>query len=419
MILNDIKQYKLPDSPGVYFFKQGKVILYIGKATSLSDRVKSYFNKDIISARGPKILKMLELADRVEWQETDSVLEALILEASLIKKHKPLYNTREKDDKSFWQVIITKEAFPRVLLVRGKDLTIEIDPETIKYTFGPFPHGMELKEALKIVRKIFPFRDKCLPAQVFPQKKLGRVNSPRSCFNRQIGLCPGVCSGEISQKDYSKIIAHIKLFFDGKKGKLIASLNKEMQTLAKKREFEKAGKIRNQIFALNHIQDIALLKNKSANTQTGFKIEAYDIAHTQGVETVGALIVLIGGEYDKSAYRKFQLKGQAKSRPDDTANLLEILQRRFQHLEWRLPDLIVIDGGPAQINVARKFIASLDLPQSPKIVAVTKDEHHRAKNIIGETEMIKQYPNEILMANQEVHRFALAFHRKRRDRMVK
>jgi len=407
MILRDIKQSKLPDSPGVYFFKQGKVILYIGKATSLADRVKSYFNKDIVSTRGPKIVKMLELADKVEWQETDSVLEALILEASLIKKNKPLYNTREKDDKSFWQVIVTKEDFPRVLQVRGRDLVTDIDPENIKYTFGPFPHGAELKEALKIVRKIFPFRDKCIS------------DSGKPCFNRQIGLCPGVCSGEISQKDYAKIIRHIKLFFDGKKGELIKSMTKEMNSLAKKQEFEKASQIRNQIFALNHIKDVALIKYKSTNTNLGFKIEAYDIAHTQGVETVGGMVVLIGGEFDKSMYRKFKIKGSAKNRPDDTANLLEVLKRRFSHPDWRAPNLVVIDGGKAQFNIAQKYINSLDFGELVKVVAVTKDEHHRPKNILGDKQIIHQYYNEILLANGEVHRFVVNFHRKRRDSMIK
>src|SRR5947207_1786208 len=108
------KKLKLPDKSGVYFFKSGKDILYIGKATSLQDRVKSYFSKDLIQTRGPLLVDMVFKAGTVDWQITDSVLEALILEASLIKKHQPYFNTKEKDDKSFNYVCITKELFPKV-----------------------------------------------------------------------------------------------------------------------------------------------------------------------------------------------------------------------------------------------------------------------------------------------------------------
>ncbi len=400
-----IKPGNLPDKPGVYFFKTRKKILYIGKATSLKDRVKSYFNKDILATRGPKIEKMIAMADLVGFEETNSVLEALILEAALIKKHQPEYNTREKDDKSFWSVIITNEEWPRVLLVRGKDLVMGIDPDSIKYSFGPFPHGGELKEALKIIRRIFPYRDKCEP------------ESGKSCFNRQIGLCPGVCSGEISKIDYAKVVRNLKLFFEGKKTQLIKTLEREMKSLAKAKKFELAAKVRNQIFALNHIRDVALIKNRPNLENRGFKIEAYDIAHLSGQDTVGVMVVSIGHDLDKTSYRKFKLKGPTKNKADDTANLAEVLQRRFTHEEWRYPDLIVIDGGQAQINRAHKVLTGLSV--SIPIVSVVKDERHKPRDIIGEEALIKLHEGEILLANNEAHRFALAYHRNRRDRVVK
>jgi excinuclease ABC subunit C len=400
-----IKLTSLPDKPGVYFFKTKKKLLYIGKATSLKDRVKSYFNKDIVATRGPKIEKMIAMADSVEFEETGSVLEALILEAALIKKHQPEYNTREKDDKSFWSVIVTKEDWPRLLSVRGKDLITDIDPDTIKYSFGPFPHGSELKEALKIIRRIFPYRDKCEP------------ESGKPCFNRQIGLCPGVCSGEISKVDYAKVIRNLKLFFDGKKSELIKTLEKEMKQLAKLKKFELAAKIRNQIFALNHIRDVALIKNQPTTENRGFKIEAYDIAHLSGQDTVGVMVVSIGNDLDKTSYRKFKLKGLTKNKADDTANLAEVLQRRFTHQEWRYPDLIVVDGGQAQINRAKKVLAGLGVVIP--VVSVVKDDRHKPRDFMGDEMLIKKYESEILLANNEAHRFALAYHRNRRDRMVK
>ena len=206
----------LPDAPGVYFFKKGKKILYIGKATSLKDRVKSYFARDILLTRGPLIKKMLEEANKIEFVQTDSVLEALILEAHEIKRYQPVFNSKEKDDKSYNFVTFTKEDFPKVIVTRGSG------------TYGPFPHGGELKEALKIIRKIFPYRDgKC--------KLAGKP-----CFNAQIGLCPGPCAGWISKKDYRKIIRHLKLFFEAKKPRLIKSIEKEMGTLARLHKFEEA-----------------------------------------------------------------------------------------------------------------------------------------------------------------------------------
>ena len=122
MQVKDLKKFKITDKPGVYFFKKGKVILYIGKATSLRDRTRSYFSKDLIATRGPSILDMVVQADKIDWQETDSVLEALILEAELIKKHLPKYNVREKDDRSWNYVCITDEEIPKVLIIRGREL---------------------------------------------------------------------------------------------------------------------------------------------------------------------------------------------------------------------------------------------------------------------------------------------------------
>src|SRR3989338_8425164 len=224
MRLADLKQFNLPDCPGVYFFKKGKDILYVGKATSICDRVKSYFSKDIFLSRGPRIVKMLDDADRVDFIQTDSVLEALILEANEIKKHQPVYNAREKDDKSYNYVTVTKEEFPKIIITRGSG------------DYGPFPHSGELKEGLKIIRKIFPYRDeKC---KITPKLK--------PCFNAQIGLCPGPCAGWISKADYRKQIRNITLFFEGKKITLIKTLEKEMKSLAKKQKFEEAEKVKRQ-----------------------------------------------------------------------------------------------------------------------------------------------------------------------------
>src|SRR3984885_5203633 len=277
---------KIPDAPGVYFFlDKRKKVLYIGKATSLRDRLRSYFAKDLMETRGPLLVQMLNKATSIDWRQTDSVLEALLLEASLIRSHKPKHNTDLKDDKSDNNVVITKEDFPRVLVVRNKNLEKEFPLKTRKYTFGPFPHGIQLQQAMKLIRKIFPYRDKCVPGQ------------GRPCFNRQIGLCPGVCTGEITKQEYGRTIRHIALLFEGKKKQLLKSLEREMKRAAKDEDFELAKEMRRELFALQHIQDVSLIKDeyRSSATVRAERIEAYDAAHLRGSANVGVMTVVEGG----------------------------------------------------------------------------------------------------------------------------
>jgi excinuclease ABC subunit C len=402
----DFKKIELPDAPGVYLFKENKDILYIGKATSLKSRVRSYFATDLLATRSPLILDMVFKANKIDFIQTDSVVEALILEANLIKKHQPRYNTKEKDDKSYNYVVITKEEFPRVLIERGKNIDFKnkkVKDFKIKSFYGPFTNGTQLKEAVKIVRKIFPFRDTC------------HLDQKKACFNYQIGLCPGTCIGAISKKDYAKTVKNIGLFFEGKKKSIIVGLEKEMKVLAKVREFEKADKVKKTIFAINHIQDIALLKSdfsgKDIDSEKTFRVEAYDVAHISGTSTVGVMVVVENGQVNKNEYRKFKIN---ESVQNDVAALGEMLRRRLRHEEWRLPDIIVVDGSVAQKNIATKVLHEVGLKIN--LVAVTKDERHRPKFIQGEGSTISKYEDDILLANSEAHRFAITYHRNLRGK---
>lgn len=401
---------KLPDSPGIYIFRGSRrEVFYIGKATLLRTRVASYFRSDLITTRGPIIVGMVESAKSVDFIETDSVLEALILEAHLIKKYQPIYNTKEKDNKSFNYVVVTKDDFPRVITMRGREL--DTKSGEVKYSFGPFPQGSVLREALAIVRKIFPFRDKC------------KVGQGKPCFNAQIGLCPGVCEGKISKTEYAKTIRRIKLFFEGKKKNLVGGLLREMKVSAKNLKFEEAGRLKRMIFALNHIQDVALIKVphrlnlESADSRLGrelisFRIEAYDVAHISGTNVVGVMVVIEENEPKKSDYRKFKIK---TSTNDDNASLHEILERRFNHSEWPIPKLIVVDGGRAQVNTAEKVLKEWGI-QIP-VVGVVKDEHHKPKGFLGDKAIIENRDRQILLANSEAHRFAVGFHRQLRSKI--
>src|SRR3989338_9831924 len=149
MKIEFVKKLKIPDKPGVYLFKKNGHILYIGKATSLRDRARSYMSKGLFDTRGPLVEKMAKEADKIDWIVTDSVLEELILEANLIKKHQPYYNTKEKSDKSFNYVCITKEKLPKVLVIRGHF----VQPSVLNKMYGPYTNGPQLREAMKIIRR--------------------------------------------------------------------------------------------------------------------------------------------------------------------------------------------------------------------------------------------------------------------------
>lgn len=399
----ELTKLKMPDKPGVYIFRgKRREILYVGKATSLRDRVRSYFSSDIVKSRGGRIQKMVEDTKTVTWEETDSVLEALILEANLIKKHQPPANTRDKDNKSFNYLVITDEDFPRVLAVRGRDLFQKWDEKDIGHLFGPFPQS--LKVALKIVRKIFPYRDKCEP------------ESGKPCFNRQIGLCPGVCSTEMSKREYAQVIRNIVMLFSGKKKSLLEKLEKQMAKHAKKEEFEIAAELRRQVHALKHIQDVALIGESYRKSEGGsgasFRVEGYDVAHTSGTNVTGVMTVVVDGEVEKKEYRTFNIRDIANN---DIASLKQLLGRRLTHPEWQMPRLIVVDGGKAQVNAARKVLdeSGVKIP----VVGVVKDEKHKPKQILGDKVMAATHENAILLANSEAHRFSLAKHRRRRGKL--
>ncbi|MSU45207.1 MAG: hypothetical protein EXS47_01065 [Candidatus Zambryskibacteria bacterium] len=452
MISQEIKKLILsfPDTPGVYQFKRAGKILYIGKATSLRDRVKSYMSKTVFDTRSPLIHKMLSEFDDIEVIKTDSVLEALVLEAHLIKKYQPEANIQEKDNKSFNFVVITKEDFPRVLVARGRELLqrhlhrvplyknghyIGV-PYVVSYFFGPFTNGGQLREALKIIRKMFPYRDdKCKPCvEQILKTKSGKMYDIsyilknrrelaskycKPCFNQQIGMCPGVCVGEISKADYGKRIKNIVLFFEGNKKKLIKNLELQMKSFAKAREFEKAEKVKRTIFTLNHIQDIALIKENpvqgfALHREGGiFRIESYDIAHMSGQNVVGVMTVVEDGEIKLSDYRKFKIKNEPGV--NDTKALKEILSRRLAHIEWKTPNLIIVDGGTAQKRIMEKVLRE-NLFNIP-VVSVVKDERHKPKEILGDKKWL-QYEREILLSNAEAHRYGIAFHKRLRGKII-
>ncbi|MBI4094555.1 MAG: excinuclease ABC subunit UvrC [Candidatus Liptonbacteria bacterium] len=378
---------RLPESAGVYLMKDARgKILYIGKAGNLKRRVSSYFQK----AHDYRIERLLAEVKEIAYKKTDTAIEALILESGLIKKYKPPYNVREKDDTSFLFVEFTREKFPRVLLVRGKT-------EPRGERFGPFTSATSIRQALRILRRIFPF-------SVHP----AGVKFSRPCFEYEIGLCPGICIGAIRRADYMKNIRNLKLFFEGKKNRIMRNLQKEMETASKKLEFEKAAQLRGKIFALQHIQDVALISEAdqpaTSYPQPAARIEGYDISNISGTSAVGSMVVFAGGKPDRDEYRKFKIRTIQQS--DDVGMLKEVLRRRFQN-DWPLPDLVLVDGGRGQVNAARQVTEEYGV--RVPVVGIAKGPARRKNEFIG------VIPggvarSTLIRVRDEAHRFAIQYH---------
>jgi len=242
-----------------------------------------------------------------------------------------------------------------------------------------------------------------------------------------------VCSGEATKSEYARTVKHLKELLSGNFKGLKRKLAQEMKTAVAKEEFETAQELRRQIRALEHIRDVSLIKkegrvsmggpstffdatqNKSLRAirpalspERAGRIEAYDIAHTAGSDTVAVMTVVQNGEPEKSAYRKFKIR---TAKNDDVAALSEAIERRLSHTEWSLPRVLVIDGGKAQLHATERILKSVGL--AIPVVGVVKNEFHKPKNLIGNQKSIQTYGKDILLANAEAHRFAVTFHRAR------
>ena len=424
---SNLQKSNLPDAPGVYLFKQGRKVLYVGKATSLRDRVRSYFDDDLIATRGPRVVDMVTKADRVAFEPTPTVLEALVREAALIKKYMPHANVDGKDDKTFLYAVITQEDIPRVLVTRGKEIDFETrqsrgDTLRIKYKamYGPFPSGPQLREGLRLIRRIFPFFDTPKPIGTKSKHQAAKIE-----FNTQIGQYPrdirftltsSIVNDKENLKTYRKSMRKVMLFLSGHGKELRVMLEKEMRSAAKEERFEDAATARRELFALNHIQDVSLIKDEhleGMRAASGARIEAYDTAHLSGTNAIGVMTVVVDGTPVKKEYRTFNIRGVQKN--DDIASLKEVLARRLNHSEWPFPDVIVVDGGTTHKKAAESVLkeAEIVIP----IAAVVKDERHRPREVIGARRAGVSEADAVL-ANAEAHRFSLARHRRARSRSL-
>jgi excinuclease ABC subunit C len=383
---NKIKD--IPDLPGIYLFYKEKELVYVGKATSLKSRVKSYLN--------PKTLRPIEVLMKdvtdVKWEIADSVLEAVILEANYIKQFKPRYNVEGKDDRSWNFFVITKNEFPKLLAVREKNLR----KSDYAYSFGPYAE-MKTSQILKILHSLFKV-SRCSP------------NQKRPCFDYQLGHCLGVCTNEISVKEYKdKVINPLVLFLKGKKKRLITSLQKKMKEASKMQNFEEAKRLRNQIFSLGKIRDFALLdktflEEKMINPIR--RIEGYDISNLGNEAMVGSMVVFDGNGPVKNEYKKFKIKGVLGQ--SDVDCLKEVLERRIKHVDWPIPDLILVDGGKPQVNAVKKIIE-----KKVPVVGIAKGPDRKKNDFFFDMDkvFIERNKELLIKVRDEAHRFAINYQR--------
>lgn len=407
------KLKSLPKSPGVYiFYDKNRKVLYVGKATSLKSRVGSYFY-GVQTGNRPIEFFIDRIAD-IKIIKTDSVLEAYVLEQNLIKKIQPKYNAMGKDGKSFCYAVITKKDFPRILLLRKTELDKTADPRQYAEVYGPYISKKQIEIALKILRKIFPYHSRAQKTE-------------KGCLDYQIGLCPGPYDGAITKKEYRENIRGIQMVLEGRKKSLVKKMEKEMREYSKNREYEKAAEIRNKIFALKHIQDVALITENLPHSnpllikeREKMRIEGYDISNISGQYATGAMVVFDNSsgelEPNKNEYRKFKIK--TISGANDAGMMKEILMRRFKN-SWDQPDLIILDGGVGHLNMGVDVLQSLGLAIPITAVAKGSDRKNlelRIENLESgnKVKLILEDKNLVKQIMDEAHRFAIGYHKKLR-----
>ena len=417
----------LPKKPGVYIFRNiNKKIIYIGKALSLKSRVKSYFLK---TRQTPKTKVLVSQIADLGYIIVNSELEALVLEAKLIKQYRPKYNILQKDDKRYLYIAIFKNPFPHLKIVRRVDLE-----KNIWQWYGPFPSGKSTQQVFRFLRGIFPFCS-CF---TLPKK---------SCLYSHIGLCPG--PENLNSPKHLKEIYKINSFLSGKTTLVIKRLEKEMGRSAKELKFEEAQKIKSQIFALKNITQTwrlipegkidsektlvslrkLLAKYGSMDPTTLNKIEGYDISNLGKDIIVGSMVTFVNGEPENGLYRKFKInlakvKGEARinlETQNDTEAMRQVIKRRLNHPEWIFPQLILVDGGKGQTSAAASALRQNDLVGKIAIIGLTKKQEEivipmiKGNEIIGWNKIIRSRSSPVLKLLQQIrdesHRFAQNYYK--------
>ncbi len=395
----------IPQTPGVYMFLgKNDTPLYIGKAVNLRSRVLSHI-------RGGA--RFLDEEFDIKIHETESEIEALILEARLIKEQKPRYNIVMRDDKQYFYVAFTRDAFSRIFITHQR---------TTKNRIGPFTDGRALKTTLKLLRRVFPY---CTC----------KTSHKRFCLNYHMGRDLGFCcvkDAKVNKKEYGKNISRVKKILNGQKSYVIKELEKEMKAMAGLKDFEKAAKLRNQLEGItNVLAHKQVFRDESARRAPhasspmfhGIKrIEGYDISNIQGNFAVGSMVVFEKNDEGmivpkKSDYRRFKIR--TINGANDPAMIGEVLTRRLNHSDWPLPDLFLIDGGVTQRNAALAALLRARVARPVFGLAKKEEELYTGHSVIRLSRISKADELLFQAIRNEAHRFAIGYYRKLHRKSLK
>ena len=420
MIEDKIKN--IPKTPGCYLFKDNKdQIIYVGMSKFLPKRVSSYFK----NKKTGKTKVLVENISDVEFKSTPSEQEAIILEEELIKLYKPKFNIKGKDDKTrSWSICFTSDDFPKLEIVRDKqDDRLSLD----------FTSGILCREVYNLIYDVFPLRS-CsyeLSEENIKKEKF------KTCLEFHLGRCNAPCVDNIKKVLYNSIVLDVKKVLSLDISNLKRKMKKSMKHYSANLEFEKAQSILSKLNDLDVIDsklDIIRLQkynNKAFDIKNilGLKnqpnvIEAFDNSHNQGSSNVAASVRYENDNPVKSEYRNYIIR--SFDGIDDYSSFDEVLQRRFKRIineKQKLPDLVIIDGGKGQLNVAKRVFEELNLTDTVDLISISKDSKHKSSIIHltnGDEIKINTSNNFILLSKiqEEVHRFVIKFHRKRETKRL-
>jgi len=375
---------------------------------------------------------MVRRVKEVEYIQTTSEAEALILEASLIKKYQPRYNVELKDDKSYpYLKLSLKEKFPRLLLTR------EVRDDGSRY-FGPYTDVKLLRQALAFMRRTFPLRT----CRTLPKS---------ACLQHYIGQCVAPCIAKTTEKEYQRIVEESALFLEGQKEYLTKEISRKMQVYSDQQEYEAAAVARDQLRALTstikqstpkevtnlftedtiqgryhrvgiyHVDELLELKDLMAMTKIPRRIEAFDVSNIAGKEAVASMVSFLNGEPDKSQYKRFRIKFFQGI--DDYRMMRETVLRRYERLlrEGGVPpDLILVDGGKGQVSVAKEVLKQVGLGRVPLMGLAKRLERVALPDVESYIELPKDSKVLLLLQRirDEAHRFAITYHRSLREKRL-
>jgi excinuclease ABC subunit C len=367
----------------------------VGKAVSLRKRVASYFRGN----NPPKTEALAGNICDIEYIECVSEAQALLLESALIKEKQPKFNVELKDAKSYPFLEVSREEFPRIFISRPRDKEGRI-------LLGPYTDAGALKEVMKLVRRIFPYRS-CVRL------------SGKPCLYFHLKLCPAPCAGYISPDEYEKTVNGIRKVLEGRRRELEEDLERQMREASGRQLFEKAAGLRDKLTALQNLyagcqkpHELSALKDILNLPSMPLNIEAFDISNLSGTSAVGSLVSFRDGKPDKNNYRRFRIKSIGKI--DDYAMLGEVLRRRYRRLLKNgagLPDLVIVDGGRGHVRRAKEELDRLGL--ALPVVGIAK-QNEEIWFPLKSRPLIIPRDNPALKLIQrmrdEAHRFARKYH---------